>query len=242
MLRTATVDNSETVAVDNGCSGQQYRQRTTEESEETRSMTEKTWFAESMAEAAAESANGGGTKRNCRRQGRERRCTLGLGVGIHDAAVRGLIPIQGPLPVKFPLPDPQDPFLLRPGSLALHFSSSKAPEVAKTPNVSAAIAGARAAATTFSRDDQIATSNSYQTNETEKSEFGSAETSHAGTRKEDRRLPDSQNETQGLQASNCNQHTTHKERDENKRFVSEKTSRGSRLDPGASGKVSTTTS
>ncbi|RWV81392.1 hypothetical protein GW17_00057192 [Ensete ventricosum] len=161
---------------------------------------------------------------------------------IHDAAVRGLIPIQGPLPVKFPLPDPQDPFLLRPGSLALHFSSSKAPEVAKTPNVSAAIAGARAAATTFSRDDQIATSNSYQTNETEKSEFGSAETSHAGTRKEDRRLPDSQNETQGLQASNCNQHTTHKERDENKRFVSEKTSRGSRLDPGASGKVSTTTS
>ncbi|CAL9207867.1 unnamed protein product, partial [Musa hybrid cultivar] len=157
---------------------------------------------------------------------------------IHDVAVRGLITIQGPLPVKFPLPDPQDPFSLRPGSLALHFSSSKAPEVAKTPNVSAAIAAARAAATQFSREDQIATSNSYQTNVTEKSEFGSAETSHAGTRKEGRRMPDSHNETQGLQALNYNQHTTHKERDENKRYPSEKTSRGSRSDPGASGKIS----
>ncbi|XP_064989976.1 uncharacterized protein LOC135627715 isoform X1 [Musa acuminata AAA Group] len=156
---------------------------------------------------------------------------------IHDVAVRGLITIQGPLPIKFPLPDPQDPFSLRPGSLALHFSSSKAPEVAKTPNVSAAIAAARAAATQFSREDQIATSNSYQTNVTEKSEFGSAETSHAGTRKEGRRLPDSHNENQGLQALNYNQHITHKERDENKRYPGEKTSRGSRSDPGASGKI-----
>lgn len=158
-------------------------------------------------------------------------------------AVRGLITIQGPLPIKFPLPDPQDPFSLRPGSLALHFSSSKAPEVAKTPNVSAAIAAARAAATQFSREDQIAMSNScYQTNLTEKSEFGLAETSNAETRKESRRLPDSHNETQGLQALNYNQHTTHEERDENKRYPSEKTSRGSRSDPGASGKVSTTIS
>ncbi|XP_042381991.1 circumsporozoite protein-like [Zingiber officinale] len=79
---------------------------------------------------------------------------------IYDAAVRGLRPIQGPLPVKFPLPDPRDPFSLKPGSLALHFSNNKAPASVKTPSVSAAIAGARAAATQFSKRDQSNLSNS----------------------------------------------------------------------------------
>ncbi|XP_042375825.1 circumsporozoite protein-like isoform X1 [Zingiber officinale] len=78
---------------------------------------------------------------------------------IYDAAVRGLRPIQGPLPVKFPLPDPRDPFSLKPGSLALHFSNNKAPASVKTPSVSAAIAGARAAATQFSKRDQSNLSN-----------------------------------------------------------------------------------
>lgn len=39
---------------------------------------------------------------------------------VYDAAERGLRPIQGPLTVKFPLPDPSDPFSLKPGSLAFH--------------------------------------------------------------------------------------------------------------------------
>ncbi|KAJ0967340.1 hypothetical protein J5N97_024257 [Dioscorea zingiberensis] len=67
---------------------------------------------------------------------------------IYDAAVRGLRPMKGPLPVKFPLPDPSNPFSLKPGSL-----SSKSSAVEKSSSVSAAIAGARAAATQFSKKD-----------------------------------------------------------------------------------------
>ncbi|XP_062213890.1 uncharacterized protein LOC133914943 isoform X2 [Phragmites australis] len=73
---------------------------------------------------------------------------------IYDGAVRGLSPVQGPLPVKFPLPDPTDPFSLKPGSLT--FDSSKS-AVRKTPSVTEAIAGARAAASQFSRKDHNAT-------------------------------------------------------------------------------------
>lgn len=75
---------------------------------------------------------------------------------IYDGAVRGLTPVQGPLPIKFPLPDPRDRFSLKPGSLA--FDASKS-EVQKSTSVTAAIAGARAAATQFSkRDPNAATS------------------------------------------------------------------------------------
>ncbi|KAF0917965.1 hypothetical protein E2562_021674 [Oryza meyeriana var. granulata] len=77
---------------------------------------------------------------------------------IYEGAVRGLSPVQGPLPVKFPLPDPTNPLSLKPGSL--HFDSSKsAPE--KSPSVTAAIAGAQAAATQYSRNNHnnVATSN-----------------------------------------------------------------------------------
>lgn len=69
---------------------------------------------------------------------------------IYDAAVRGLSPVKGPLPVKFPLPDTGDPFSLKPGSLALRLPGVKLSEVDRQPNLSAAIAGARAAATQFS--------------------------------------------------------------------------------------------
>ncbi|KAF8696222.1 hypothetical protein HU200_037123 [Digitaria exilis] len=69
---------------------------------------------------------------------------------IYDGAVRGLTPVQGPLPVKFPLPDPRDHFSLKPGSLT--FDASKT-AVQKSASVTAATAGARAAATQFSKKD-----------------------------------------------------------------------------------------
>ncbi|KAA8548797.1 hypothetical protein F0562_000481 [Nyssa sinensis] len=71
----------------------------------------------------------------------------------YEAAVRGLFPVKAPLPVKFPLLDPQDPFSLKPGALASYLSGSKASEMEKSPSLSAAIAGARAAATQFSKNN-----------------------------------------------------------------------------------------
>lgn len=69
---------------------------------------------------------------------------------IYEAAVRGLSPVKAPLPVKFPLPDPRDPFSLKPGSLASDMNASRPSEMEKPPSFNAAIAGARAAATQFS--------------------------------------------------------------------------------------------
>ncbi|XP_044946134.1 putative uncharacterized protein DDB_G0290521 isoform X1 [Hordeum vulgare subsp. vulgare] len=80
---------------------------------------------------------------------------------VYEGAARGLSPVQGPLPVKFPLPDPRNPLSLKPGSL--NFESSKS-VVVKTESVSAAIAGARAAATQYSRKGaSAATSSEIQT-------------------------------------------------------------------------------
>ncbi|XP_077240318.1 uncharacterized protein LOC143881209 isoform X2 [Tasmannia lanceolata] len=85
---------------------------------------------------------------------------------IFEAAVRGLCAVECPLPVKFPLPNPSDPFSLKPGSLGSYLkTSSKATEVEKPSSLNAAIAGARAAATQFSKKEQ---SKSYQTNSTRK--------------------------------------------------------------------------
>ncbi|XP_058083094.1 uncharacterized protein LOC131231034 [Magnolia sinica] len=83
---------------------------------------------------------------------------------IYEAAVRGLCPIEGPLPVKFPLPDPSDPFSLKPGSLALRFNGSNASEVEKPPSLNAAIAGARAAATQFSKKEPSKNPTRYDAN------------------------------------------------------------------------------
>lgn len=83
--------------------------------------------------------------------------TLGqtyVAVQIYEPAVRGLTPVQGPLPVKFPIPDPRDQFSLKPGSISVHFPESKSSEVERSSNLNAAIAGARAAATQFSKKDQ----------------------------------------------------------------------------------------
>ncbi|XP_044391906.1 uncharacterized protein [Triticum aestivum] len=80
---------------------------------------------------------------------------------VYEGAARGLSHVQGPLPVKFPLPDPRNPLSLKPGSL--NFDSSKSALV-KTESVSAAIAGARAAATQYSRKGtSAATSSEIQT-------------------------------------------------------------------------------
>ncbi|KAF4346409.1 hypothetical protein F8388_005398 [Cannabis sativa] len=70
---------------------------------------------------------------------------------IYEAAIRGLTPVECPLPVKFPIPDPRDRFSLKPGSIAAHYPRSKGAEVQKSLNLDAAIAGARAAATQFTK-------------------------------------------------------------------------------------------
>lgn len=74
---------------------------------------------------------------------------------IYEAAIRGLSPVTPPLPVKFPLPDPRDRFSLRPGSLASVSRVSGSFELGKTEKLTAAIAGARAAATQFSKGSKF---------------------------------------------------------------------------------------
>ncbi|XP_065866703.1 uncharacterized protein [Euphorbia lathyris] len=84
-----------------------------------------------------------------------------LGRKIHEAAVRGLTPVKGPMPVRFPLPNPCDPFSLKPGSIS-KTSPHKSSQVEKSSSLSAAIAGARAAATQFSKNDQNRLTNNTQ--------------------------------------------------------------------------------
>ncbi|KAK7269134.1 hypothetical protein RIF29_21850 [Crotalaria pallida] len=73
---------------------------------------------------------------------------------IYEAAVRGLSPVNSPLPVKFPLPNPRDPFSLKPGSISALTPDLKPAEVDRSSSISVAIAGARAAATQFTKKDQ----------------------------------------------------------------------------------------
>ncbi|KAL0392735.1 UNVERIFIED_CONTAM: Activating signal cointegrator 1 [Sesamum radiatum] len=72
---------------------------------------------------------------------------------IYESAVRGLSSVKPPLPVKFPLPDPKDPYSLKPGSLASHPNGSRISEEEKSPSLVAAIAGARVAATQFAKNN-----------------------------------------------------------------------------------------
>ncbi|KAL0366945.1 UNVERIFIED_CONTAM: hypothetical protein Sradi_3584600 [Sesamum radiatum] len=76
-----------------------------------------------------------------------------LPASIYESAVRGLSFVKPPLPVKFPLPDPKDPFSLKPGSLASRPNGSRRSEEEKSPSLVAAIAGARAAATQFAKNN-----------------------------------------------------------------------------------------
>ncbi|XP_051129194.1 uncharacterized protein LOC127250082 [Andrographis paniculata] len=71
---------------------------------------------------------------------------------IYEPAVRGLTSVRSPQPIKFSLPNPRDPFSLKPGSLARHPESLNIPEEDKPEKLAAAIAGARAAATQFSKN------------------------------------------------------------------------------------------
>ncbi|KAK3043397.1 hypothetical protein RJ639_001976 [Escallonia herrerae] len=86
-----------------------------------------------------------------RLEGQTNYCWLCEQPQIYEAAGRGLSPVKAPLPVKFPLPDPRDPFSLKPGSLVSYRSGSGPSEAEKSPRLAAAIAGARAAATQFSK-------------------------------------------------------------------------------------------
>ncbi|CAK8572279.1 unnamed protein product [Lathyrus sativus] len=72
---------------------------------------------------------------------------------IYEGAARGLVPVDAPMPVKFPLPDPSDPFSLRPGRASALTRNLKATEVDKSSSLSLAIAGARAAAVQFAKKD-----------------------------------------------------------------------------------------
>lgn len=75
---------------------------------------------------------------------------------IFEAAVRGLTRVKCILPVKFQLPDPRDPFSLEPGSVSSCSPKTKGSgsEVEKSSKLNAVIAGARAAATQFTRKYQ----------------------------------------------------------------------------------------
>lgn len=81
---------------------------------------------------------------------------------IHVAAARGLMPPQNSFMVKFPLPDPKDPFSLKPGSVPCTVQDNKALEIEQVTSLTAAIAGAKAAATQFSKKGQsLQTDNTY---------------------------------------------------------------------------------
>ncbi|CAM8942013.1 unnamed protein product [Rhodiola kirilowii] len=81
---------------------------------------------------------------------------------INEAAVRGLMPVKGPSPVNFPLPNSRDLFSLKPGSIAAKSPNSKPTTVETSSGLGAAIAGARAAATQFYKKEPIMSPTSQQ--------------------------------------------------------------------------------
>ncbi|KAG7564226.1 hypothetical protein ISN44_As10g009960 [Arabidopsis suecica] len=78
---------------------------------------------------------------------------------IYVAAARGLTPSQNSFTVKFPLPDPKDPFSLKPGSIPCTRQGKKPLDSEQVTSLTAAIVGAKAAATQFLKKGQ-----SLQTN------------------------------------------------------------------------------
>ncbi|KAL1219351.1 hypothetical protein V5N11_007880 [Cardamine amara subsp. amara] len=81
---------------------------------------------------------------------------------IYVGAARGLMPPQNSFMVKFPLPDPKDPFSLKPGSVPFTVQEKKSLEIEQVTSLTAAIAGAKAAATQFSKKGQsLQTDNTY---------------------------------------------------------------------------------
>ncbi|XP_058200103.1 uncharacterized protein LOC131315061 [Rhododendron vialii] len=85
---------------------------------------------------------------------------------IYEAAMGDLIPVDSSLLVKFRLPNPQDPFSLKPGSISACFPKSKASEIEKSSSLSAAIAAASAAATQYSKKGQNLENNAFNSRNT----------------------------------------------------------------------------
>ncbi|KAL9235145.1 hypothetical protein vseg_009933 [Gypsophila vaccaria] len=95
---------------------------------------------------------------------------------ITEAAISSLVPVESPLPMKFPLPNPGNRYSLRPGSLRLDKSDAQQSEPEHPPSLIAAIAGAQAAAMqytkknhsnstdAFLRKDKIHTKSPYNLN------------------------------------------------------------------------------
>ncbi|KAH7836814.1 hypothetical protein Vadar_005998 [Vaccinium darrowii] len=81
---------------------------------------------------------------------------------IYEVAIRDLVPVDSSLLVKFSLPNPKDPFSLKPGSVSACFPKSKASEVEKSSSLSAAIAAAIAASTQYSKKVQISENNAFK--------------------------------------------------------------------------------
>ncbi|GAB4836082.1 hypothetical protein Ancab_000999 [Ancistrocladus abbreviatus] len=81
---------------------------------------------------------------------------------ISEGAFRGLSPAESPFPIEFPLPNAQDPFSLRPGSISHSTADVKASEGKKSSSLIEAIAGAQAAAVQFSRKDPNSHANIIQ--------------------------------------------------------------------------------
>ncbi|CAI9118197.1 OLC1v1019731C1 [Oldenlandia corymbosa var. corymbosa] len=74
---------------------------------------------------------------------------------IYESAARGLMLVTPPYPVKCPLPNPRDAFSLKPRSLASSLNISGSSKSEKSESLTAAIAGARAAATQFSKNHDV---------------------------------------------------------------------------------------
>ncbi|GAA0143101.1 transcription cofactor [Lithospermum erythrorhizon] len=71
---------------------------------------------------------------------------------VYEGAERGLAEVRTPLRVTFPLPDARDAFSLKPGSIGSSVrGSNNQSKGDKSPTLTAAIAGARAAATQFAK-------------------------------------------------------------------------------------------
>lgn len=66
------------------------------------------------------------------------------------------------MPVKFTLPNSLDPFSLKPGAIPMLISNNKASDLEKSASLTSAIAGARAAATQFTKKGQNILANSIQ--------------------------------------------------------------------------------
>ncbi|PRQ24587.1 hypothetical protein RchiOBHm_Chr6g0274061 [Rosa chinensis] len=65
-----------------------------------------------------------------------------------------LLEVSPWLKFLFPLPNPQDPFSLKPGSISANVDQSRTSEAGRSLSLNAAIAGARAAAKQFSKKAQ----------------------------------------------------------------------------------------